>query len=146
MTNRLIGQNIYVDANVFIYAVEGDPQFSVAARALLSFIEAGSATAITSEFTIAEVLVIPLRQNNQKLVADYEGLLSGETALVVAPVSRHVLRQAAEIRAKTGQKLPDCIHAATAILSNCTALISQDQRLKADGLASIALSELSFNQ
>jgi predicted nucleic acid-binding protein len=145
MTNRLIGQNVYVDANVFIYAVEGHPQFSSAARAMLSFIEAGFASAVTSEFTIAEVLIIPLRNKNSKLVADYEELLGGETDLLITPVSRHVLRLAAEIRANTGQKLPDCIHVATALLGHCTFIVSQDQKLKADGLTTLALSDLSFN-
>jgi predicted nucleic acid-binding protein len=145
MTNRLIGQNVYVDANVFIYAIEGHPHFATAARALLSFIEAGFAKAITSEFTIAEVLVTPLRQGNVKLVSDYEGALGGDTAVELSPVTLKVLREAAQIRANSGQKLPDCIHVATALLGHCTFIVSQDQRLKADGLMTIALSELSVN-
>ena len=145
MTNRLAGQKIHVDANVFIYAVEGHPQFSETARARLSFIEDGSATGYTSEFTLAEVLVIPLRQNNQQLVSDYEGLLGGETAIMAVPVTRQVLRRAAEIRAKTGQKLPDCLHTATAFSSTCSIMVSLDQHLKADGLTAIALSELSLS-
>ena len=144
MTKRLTGQYIYVDANVIIYAVEGHEQFGTQARELLSFIENGSATAYTSEFTLAEVLVMPIRRNNQNLVDDYEGLFGGETAISAVPVTRQVLRRAADIRARTGQKMPDCIHAATAHFANCSIIISQDRRLKSDGLMSLALSELCF--
>ena len=142
MTNRLLGQKIHLDANVFIYAVEGDAQFAQPARMLLSMIEAGSTVAYTSEFTLAELLVLPVRQGNRKLVGDYEGLFGGETALAVCPVMRSVLKAAAEIRALTKQNLPDCIHAATSVLSGCKLVVSQDQGLKAPGLTSILLSDI----
>ena len=142
MINRLSGQKIYLDTNVFIYAVEDHPTLAAPARALLAFIEAGLCAAYTSELTLAEVLVAPLRGGNQALTNDYKTLLSGQTALTLNPVSRPILLDAASIRAKTRQKLPDSIHAASAGFANCKTIISQDQQIKCGGLDTISLSDL----
>ena len=130
MIDRLAGQNINSDANVFISAVEGHDTFASPAQELLAFVETGTANAFTSELTLAEVLVGPIRENNRKLVGDYEGLLGGQTAPTVLPVTRLVFREAANFRAMTRQKLPDAIHVATASLASCRHFISEDAGLK----------------
>ena len=141
MIERLHGQLVYLDANVFIYALEDHPDFSRPARELFGALNAGTIRGLTSELTLAEVLVLPLRQNKHELVAAHEKLLSTKT-IAALPVTRSVLREAAQIRAATGQKLPDSIHAATACLAHCTAIVSQDMQLSAPGLKSVSLAEL----
>ena len=141
MIELVHGQSVYIDSNVFIYAVENDQTFSKPALELFQSIAAGLTHGLTSELTFAEVLVKPLRQNNRPLVAIYEQLFIA-TSLAVIPISKPILREAADIRARTGQKLPDCIHAATALQSKCSMIVSQDQRLKVPGLTAIALSEM----
>lgn len=64
-----------------------------------------------------EVLVLPLRNVDTSLIADYEQLLfSSEIQLI--PISKSVLREAANLRATTNLKTPDAIHAATALSVN----------------------------
>ena len=61
-----------------------------------------------------------------------------------APITRDVLIEAAAIRATTRMKLPDAIHVATAVTCGCSALLTNDERLRATaGIPVRFLSELS---
>ncbi len=142
MVERLAGARVYIDTNVFICAVEGHSAFSSQARAILDYIAAGSATGYASELTLAELLVMPLRTNNHQLVRNYEALFDGFTVLEVVALTRPVLRQAAEIRAASGQKLPDCIQVAAAQAAGCAFIVSEDRRLRCPGATLVLLSEL----
>ncbi|MGB7087656.1 MAG: PIN domain-containing protein [Phormidesmis sp.] len=46
------------------------------------------------------------------------------------PISRSILIRAAAIRASTKLKLPDAIHAATAITTGCTTFLTNDKQFK----------------
>ena len=73
-----------------------------------------------------------------ELGAAYAHLLG----LVVAPVSRAVLVEAARLRPTTRMKLPDAIHAATARLSGSTVLLTNDAGIAAvAGVEVVRLSE-----
>ena len=129
----LAGQTVYLDANIFIYFVEAYAPTAHIVRPLFQMISSGALTAVTSELTIAEVLVKPLRDRNTLVVDAYRALLSGTNDINLAPITRQSLSQAAAIRAVGSIKLPDAIHAATALqLSNCE-FITNDQ-----GFASVA--------
>ncbi len=54
-----LGKRVYLDANVFVYAIEGYPQFADGIRELFRKVDQGQVEAITSELTLAEVLVKP---------------------------------------------------------------------------------------
>lgn len=56
---------------------------------------------------------------NQDLVKQttYKQLISNSQNLTVIPISRQVLIEAAQLRANFSIKLPDAIHAATALLT-----------------------------
>jgi len=49
----------------------------------------------------------------------------------MAPVSRDVLIAAARLRAETGLKLPDAIHAATAQFTGCDQFLTNDTHVPA---------------
>jgi predicted nucleic acid-binding protein len=118
---------IYLDANALIEAVEKEG--SNLLRSLATFRSDGI-TLLTSELSLAEVLVVPMRMGDDDLMGIHESLL-GENGLVATiPVDRAVLRESAFVRAKTGQKLPDAIHIATAALSDCEIFVSSDKRLR----------------
>ena len=80
---------------------------------------------VTSELTLLETLVQPIRQNNQTLVSAYETLLT-RTEIALFPVTRDVLRESANLRAAENLKTPDAIHAATATAANCQYLLTND--------------------
>ena len=117
----------YLDANVIIRFVENeDPGLQF----LFEQATIGKWDLVTSEMTLAEVLVTPLRERDDRLSTIYDDLLSGHEELEIVPVSRAVLRRSAEIRALLGNKGVDAIHIATAIEANCSAFVSSDLRLR----------------
>ena len=66
---------IYVDTAPIIYTVERHPDYESLLLPLWAEADARSLTVVTSELTLLETLVKPLRDNNQPLVDDYEKLL-----------------------------------------------------------------------
>lgn len=133
---------IYIDTSVVIYTVEGNPDYYSLLQPLWLKFQTGELEIISSELILMETLVVPLRNANNALIADYEQLLlSSEMRLI--PVSQSVLRQAATLRATTNIKTPDAIHAATALSVNCTQFITNDKGFRnVSGLPVVVLSEV----
>ena len=61
------GTRVYLDANVWIYALEGYAEFVASVTALFARIDAGELIALTSELRLAEVLVKPFANDNTEL-------------------------------------------------------------------------------
>lgn len=133
---------IYIDTSVVIYTVEGNPDYYSLLQPLWLKFQTGELEIISSELILMETLVVPLRNANNALIADYEQLLlSSEMRLI--PISQAVLRQAAILRATTNLKTPDAIHAATALSVNCTQFITNDKGFRnVSGLPVVVLSEV----
>ncbi|MDY6786407.1 MAG: type II toxin-antitoxin system VapC family toxin [Cyanobacteriota bacterium] len=143
--NALRGTRIYLDTNIWIYALEGYQPFIANLTQLFQAIDDGALTAVTSELSLAEALVKPMQNQNIPQQEAYKQILSSSTHLLVAPVSRDLLINAAQLRASTiTLKLPDAIHAATAQLHQCTTFLTNDQRFRSvPSLQVILLSQIS---
>ncbi|MEQ1715701.1 MAG: type II toxin-antitoxin system VapC family toxin [Hyphomicrobium sp.] len=140
-------QFVYLDANVFIYAVEDFPPFSDLCRVIFHMIDEGLFAAATSELTLSEVLVGPFRDGNARAAKAYEDMLTERARFTVEPVSRSVLYEAAQTRATTGCRLPDAIHVTTARACKCDVILSADRRLKPPhGCRLLRLDQLKINK
>ena len=137
------GNRLYLDANVFIYSIEGFAPYDAFLRDLFALVEDRTIRAATSEITIAEVMVLPLRQSNPRLIAIYEELLAADGPIDVLPISRAILLQSAEVRARSSSKLIDAIHIATAIEARSDILISDDRRLNPAPVLKMTLEDLA---
>ncbi len=131
--SELRGNRAYLDTNIFVYAIERVIPYAPLLGELLAAIDHGDLTAVTSELTLAEVLVKPLREGNRGLASDYECAIQSRPFLDVVSVRREILREAARLRTATPLKLPDAIHAATAALSSCTHFVTNDTRFECLG-------------
>jgi predicted nucleic acid-binding protein len=124
---------IYIDSNVFIYAVEGVPQTAEPARNLIRFLRRRTASMCTSEITLAEILA-PSRTEGawplNKKRPVYLDLLVSSEMVVLLPVSRDILIRTAEVRDMRRLKLPDAIHLATALHHGCKFFVSGDSDFK----------------
>lgn len=141
--NAVRGGRVYLDANIFIYALEGYPEFVGALTEFFESIDEGNLRAVTSELTLAEVLVRPFMDGNVERQTAYRQALQSSDALEVVPVSRDVLVEAARLRSVANLRLPDAIHGATAILTGCETFLTNDRRLRAlPGLEVVVLSEV----
>jgi hypothetical protein len=106
-TNRMIDDKadrfIYLDANVFIYFVEGAPELAEPIVELLVAAEGSFATGgnlhnlfITSELTLAEALASRTATDDDRQV--YSELILESPAIFSAPIDRDILRSAADLR------------------------------------------------
>jgi predicted nucleic acid-binding protein len=118
---------IYLDANVFIYAIEGKPEVADLLRTLFELFRRARGVGVTSELTLAEVLAGSLDVRRRS----YLSLVPWSRIFDLQPISRDVLIETAEYRRSAGMpKLPDAIHAVTAIKSGCRTVLSADKRMK----------------
>jgi predicted nucleic acid-binding protein len=118
---------LYLDANVFIYAIEGSEEVSNPLRELFGLLRARTGAGVTSELTLAEVL--PRANGVQR--RNYLDLIVWSRIFDLRPVSRDILIETAEYRKVAGMpKLPDAIHVVTAIRADCRTILSADSRLK----------------
>ncbi|SMD10095.1 PIN domain-containing protein [Rhizobium sp. RU36D] len=124
---------IYLDTNIFIAAFERKDELSDRLGSMLA--STTVASFVSSELTLSELLVLPLRQDNQHLVSAYNAVFNpGNKWLEIAPVDRRTLTEAAQLRSsRQGLKLPDAIHLATASERNCTDFLTEDSDLLAAG-------------
>jgi predicted nucleic acid-binding protein len=122
-------QAVYLDSNIFIYAVQKSDQWAKSAEVLLKAIDERTVRAVTSELVLAEVLSKPFALGNTEQIEQYQRLLSAGSGLSMMNVSRDVLMLAARLRGDMGLKLFDAIHVATARLASCDYFLTQDERL-----------------
>lgn len=127
---KIEGGRVYLDANIFIYAIEGNDEYKKQINALFSRISEVGALAVTSEFTLAECLVKPYSENDNNSVLKYEEHIKNSDLLKVKSLPLNLLKKSAQMRAELKNKLPDSIYIATALNEACDFFITNDIKLK----------------
>ena len=120
------GSKVYVDTAVLICTMEENTDYFDLLKPLWIKFQAQEIELISSELILMEVLVLPLRNNDESLISDYEQLLLN-SAMQLIPINQSILRQAANLRANNSLKTPDAIHAATAMAVNCDLFLTNDR-------------------
>ena len=128
---------VYVDANAFIYAVEGTDSLARPINELFQALKKRPHAAVTSELTLAEVLPKAPSPQHRRTYLD---LMVWSGIFDLRPITRDILIETADYRKistvtlpdgrETMPKLPDAIHVVTAIRSGCKRLLSADSRMK----------------
>lgn len=108
-------------------------------QALLQALDDAQIVAVTSELTLAEALIKPLKDQNQPEQQAYREFLTSTSVLQVVPISKEILEEAARLRATTKLKLPDAIHLATATLNGCDCFLTNDDSFKSITTANIKI-------
>lgn len=119
------GSRLYFDTAPIIYSVEEHAVYWPELQPIWKAFSVGELQIVTSELSLLETLIRPIRDDNADLTQTYDELLTGGEVFLF-PINISILRAAAELRAQQNFKTPDAIHAATATLSNCDYLISND--------------------
>jgi predicted nucleic acid-binding protein len=124
----------YFDANVIIYAAEGDGDEAIVARRLFALADEGRLNAVTSELTIAEATA-PSRRSGTATVAQrlkiYTDLLINSPAFQLIEIDMDILLRTPWLRnEQAGLRLVDAIHLATALESGCQIMITNDRRIR----------------
>jgi predicted nucleic acid-binding protein len=136
--NGMTEQNrrIYLDANAFIYAVEGVDEISTLLHSFFAALRHRAAWACTSELTLPEVL--PRANIAQR--RSYLTLILHSGLFDLLPVTREILIETADYRRNRARpsaeargampKLQDAIHVVSAVHADCDTFISFDRGLK----------------
>lgn len=131
IVDRLLGKVVYLDANIFIYAIEEPKSIKLYIpfiKQLFQSIDKGKVTAITSELTLSEVLVGAYGRFPE-LIDIYNELISSSDFLKVYSIDREILKQSALLRSLHKISLADAIHVTTAIIHNADIIITNDKKM-----------------
>jgi len=148
MTDDARRPSVYVDANPFIYFIEGEDAVANRLKPFFELLRQRPGTAATSELTLAEVL--PKARPDAR--RSYLNLIVWSNLFHLQPVTREILIDTADYRRTAIRtiaegrsimpKLPDAIHVVTAVRTRCRAILSADGGLKAPlGMAIFEPSE-----
>jgi len=136
------GSIVYLDAAPIIYSVEKNPDYLMLTTEVWQQVEAGDIGVVTSELTLLEALVHPVRDDDDDQISAYETVLSA-SEMQLMPITTEVLRMAVNFRVNQNFKTPDAIHAATAFLSGSSHLFTNDQTFRRlENIDVIILSDL----
>lgn len=134
---------VYVDTQISIYTVEKFPNYAPLCLPLWQAGQASVITIVSSELSLLETLVMPLRNQDAALISDYRHLLL-HSDMKLLPITQEILEDAARLRAQiSGLKTPDAIHAATALRYGCALFITNDTGFRrVPGLPLVLLDEV----
>ena len=119
-------RRLALDTNAVIYALEEVEPYRELAWRLLWLMERGLILVVLSTVVMAEVLVKPLREQNQVAIEKTGLFFRDSPQLVVRNVDWAIARRAAFVRAVDRLSLPDAMIVATAIEERCGAIVGND--------------------
>lgn len=117
---------VYADSNVFLYAIGTEHRYREPCRALIRALARGKLSAETSAETIQEVVHHRRRRGDEQ--ATERGRRAADLCTAVHPFDRAVMVDSLELIDRHPD-LPtrDAVHAATALATGITLLISTDR-------------------
>lgn len=133
---------VYLDANGLIYSVERVEPYRTLLQPMWEQAQDGNLTIVSSPVLVIEALTKPLQDGNTEIEMQYRELFEAN-AVRMLDASYSVFEDAARLRAKTGLKIPDALHAATALQIECTLFITNDEDFRrVENLPVVVLDDL----
>lgn len=122
---------VFLDSNVFLYAVGKDPPLRAPSQRLLRRVAAGEVAAITSTEVVQEVLYVLLRRGHRtEALALAQRILDLFPDLL--PVTRADMARACALLEEHPDLTPrDAVHAATALGHGLADIVSADEHFAA---------------
>lgn len=134
--------SVYIDTNVLIYSVERMEPYRTLLEPMWAEANAQVFDILSSEIIVLEALVKPLRDGNLALAQLLRSMFDVRELRLIAPARQH-WEFAALLRAETGLKAADALHAATALLADAGVFITNDGDFRrVNGLPVVVLSDL----
>jgi predicted nucleic acid-binding protein len=127
---KLKSKTVFLDTAPLIYYIEENRNYSPILNKLFQSNSKGDFLFQTSVITLLEVLVHPMRENEQQLVEEYQNILCNSPSIDIIDITIDIAIKAAGLRAKYGLKTPDSIQVATALNASAQYFLTNDIRLK----------------
>ena len=133
---------IYLDASALIYSMERVEPYRTLLGPMWQLAQDGSLAIVSSPILVIEALVKPLREGNREIEMQYRELFASN-AVRLLDASYQVFEDAARLRAQTGLRTPDALHAATALRAGCALFITNDADYRrVEGLPLVVLDDI----
>jgi predicted nucleic acid-binding protein len=134
---RIQGQRVYVDTNIFIYFLERNERYFDRVVPFFQLFNDGSSIAYTGDAIVAETLYKPYQLDDSERVSEFKEFFANDEFITVLPHTKKVFELAAELAPKRNMRLIDALHYATAAISGCKFLLTNDR-----GFASVESLEV----
>ena len=119
----------YIESAPLIYYIEAHSTYIDRMDAIILGWEDAGTTVYSSAITLTEVLVHPMRSDNNSLAQAYRDILLNSSGFRLLPITGQVAEIAADLRARYNLRTPDAIHLAAALDNNCDAFLTNDAKL-----------------
>jgi len=137
---------VYLDTNSFIYSIERIDPYRAVLDILWQAVSNGQFTVVTSELTLLEVLIKPLKEGDVTTATMFRTVLRHSPDVQMLPITLTVLEEAAKLRTTMNLKTPDAIHAATALVNDCILFVTNDSTFRRlSALTVIVLNEITLS-
>jgi predicted nucleic acid-binding protein len=131
---------LFLDTNVIIYALEAHATWGPPAQIRIATALAGGDSFMISDLVRMECLVLPIRQGNTTVEAQYHAFFARPDVQVVA-ITAAVCDRAARIRATHNFKPMDALQLASAVEHGASVFLTADARLS--GFTDLTVEVLS---
>lgn len=121
-------KKIFLDTAPIVYYLENNELYYPVMKRFWKSCE--SCDYVTSAVTVTEYLTYPYQQNEIKLINDFNAFIDG-MEINIKSIDREIAEKAAKIRAEYKSfKTMDALQLATACLSGCDLVLTNDKQLK----------------
>jgi len=128
--SRLAGRIVGLDSMVLIYWLADDERYAPLVGPLFDRWRDQGGRVVTSVLAMLETLVGPYRLREPEAAERARLYLTSLPFLAFEPVSLEIADRAAELRGRRGLRMPDAIHAATALVSGAEVFLTNDRALE----------------
>lgn len=130
VVEKMAGQRVYIETNVFIYFLSKHPVWFEASARIINACAASRILGFTGDAAIAEVIVDAYKHVDPNLATRFKQFFSQENFLTIARHDAQIFDLAAQLVAKGGLKFIDALHMATAMQNQCTYFVTNDKGIK----------------
>lgn len=120
---------VYFDTNPLIYFVEQNTTLFSVVSPIFDMIGTGDIQAFTSEFTLTEILIKPMRDKELNMIELYTDFLFDDDIFTLTKTTRNIFLSAAKIGGLSWLRTPDAIHMASALENECQFFITNDRKI-----------------
>jgi predicted nucleic acid-binding protein len=121
---------LFLDSAPVIYYVDMNPGYSAIMDGIFDWIKSAQIRVVTSPVTLAECLILPLRDSNLSQQQLFIDIITGQDTADFVNITSEVARTAADIRVRYRLQLPDAFQIAAALDAGCQAFLTNDAQLK----------------
>lgn len=119
--------SIFLDSAPIIYLVEQHPIYLPLMREVVTLTRNDEIEIVTSPITLLECLILPIQSADKSIQQRFRDVIVHGRNIAFIPTTAEIAERAATLRVKYNLSATDALQVATAIESNCGAVLTNDK-------------------